>query len=138
MPGRITWQAEVGIPESDPLTGHSRGLPMTTDFNALIDTALAVAGVAAAAENAKLGPEASRGFDCGFAWVIVPKRTEIAKALAARNLINPMGRELTIWYSHIHSEATQSVSVHQAAVRAFVESLTNAGVTGLSCGSRLD
>jgi hypothetical protein len=61
------------------------------NYGDLLQSAYSAANNAANAENARLGPEASRGFDCGFAWVDIetPRGAKIAERRAA--LASPRG-----------------------------------------------
>lgn len=112
-----------------------------TDLRKLHDKACEAARAAAVAQNAKLGPEASRGLDCGFAWVVAPKvklSTKLGKEMAGlgyRKIWSP-AKGVYLWYSDL-SVPTQSVSVHEAACRAYVEAMKPAGVE-MYVGSRLD
>lgn len=93
--------------------------------------ALAAAADAAAAQDKALGPEDLRGFDCGFAWVEAPKakmNTKEGKALKA------LGFE-KIWSpakgAYLWSPAkfpSQSISVHYAGAKAYVEAMKPAGI----------
>lgn len=93
---------------------------------------------AAIAQNATLGDEYHRGFDCGFAWVVIkPARGEFVKYLKATN----RGHKhcyggFAIWYSQFSSN-TQSVSVHEHAAVAFANVLKENGINCYT-GSRLD
>lgn len=98
--------------------------------------------VAAEAQNAKLLPEAKRGFDCGFAWVTIkPARGPFVAFLKAHNIGNKHsfsgGPGYGLWYSALHDIPTQSISVHEAAARAFAAVLKEHGIEA-STGSRLD
>lgn len=102
--------------------------------------ALSAAQTAAEQANAKLGPEASRGFDCGFAWVSFPGNSPLARWLKKNHpdMLSsgyPTGKQ--IWYSKLHTLGTQSISVHEAACNAFRNVWASAGVS-LGVGSRLD
>ena len=103
--------------------------------------AQAAARAAAIAENDSLPPENARGFDCGFAWVVIkPARGAFVKFLKDRSIGRTRsydGGGLEIWYSKLHDVPTQSISVHVAAARAAVEVLNAAGVKCFM-GSRLD
>ena len=97
------------------------------------------AGIATAQkQNAALPNENSRGFDCGFAWVIVrPARGHFVEWCKA----NGHGRKgyepgWHFWYSEF-SIGTQSVSVHEAAAEAFAAVLVKHGLKAI-VGSRLD
>ena len=104
----------------------------------IFEQAKAAALAAATAQNATLPPEARRGFDCGFAWVIIkPARGPFVKYCKA----NRIGDKhcyggWNIWYSHF-SLPTQSVSVHEAAASAFAAVLVANGIDAYA-DSRLD
>ena len=111
-----------------------------TDFAKIWAEAKAAAEQAAVAQNAKLGNEYHRGFDCGFAWITFPGNTSFGRWAKAEKLASrgyPTG--LQIWYSKVHSVPTQSISVHEAACRAARDVLAKAlpGTT-VGCSSRLD
>jgi hypothetical protein len=110
------------------------------DYQALWTEATKIAQLAAQAENAKLGDEAHRGFDCGFAWLHFPGNTPFARWAKKAGIASkhyPSG--LSIWYSKLHSVPTQSVSVHEAAVRAARDVLAHGLQTSqIYTGSRLD
>jgi hypothetical protein len=111
-----------------------------TDLKKLHETAREAAAAAAKVQDAKLGAEGARGFDCGFAWVIAPKAklsTKEGKALAELGFKKSWGKGLCLWYSAFSPSMTQSVSVHYAAARAYAETM-KAG--GLECyaDQRLD
>lgn len=108
--------------------------------NGIMVAALHAAQNAAEVQNDKLGPESTRGLDCGFAWVAFPGNSAFARFMKANHpdmLSNgyPTGKQ--IWYSRLHSVPTQSVSVHEVACRAFAEVWKAHGVE-LRVGSRLD
>jgi hypothetical protein len=89
------------------------------DFAKIWSDARAAANVAAMEANAKLGPEESRGLDCGFAWLHFPGNTPWARWTKKAGISDknyPTG--LSIWYSKLHDIPTQSLSVHEAAARA--------------------
>jgi hypothetical protein len=110
------------------------------DYSTLYASALNAAQLAASVEDAKLGPEAARGLDCGFAWVALrPARGPFVSWLKAQGLGMsgyPTGWQL--WGARLHEVGTQSVSVHLEACHAFACVLAQAGVPGVSVGSRLD
>ena len=89
--------------------------------------------------NGKLGPEASRGFDCGFAWVVItPCRGPVVSYLKAQGVgARGYGGGLHIWYSKLHDLGTQSISVHEAAARAACEVFKRHGLQA-TWASRLD
>jgi len=95
---------------------------------------------AAATENARLGEENCRGFDCGFAWVTIPGTDPFGRWLKNAGIASkgyPTG--LQIWYSKLHSVPTQSISVHEAAARAARDVIAHATQSReVSMGSRLD
>lgn len=88
-------------------------------------TAILASTLAAKAENAALGPEQSRGFDCGFGWVELRPATHpfvrYLKASGAGDKHWKSGWQL--WGSRLHEEPTQSISVHYAAAVAYVKSV---------------
>ena len=116
---------------------------MSSDhIDTLFQTAKLAAQRAAEAQNAKLGDEYTRGFDCGFAWVTIQPARGPLVAYLKRNGIGKTGSYsggsgYGIWYSELHTVATQSVSVHEAACREFCRVIQNAGYSA-SIGSRLD
>lgn len=105
------------------------------------DAAAAAAAVAAEAEDKRLPPENSRGFDVGFAWVVIkPAKGEFvtwAKAQGLGEVRSYGGGGFQIWYSKFDKTATQSVSVHYAAARAFADVLKAHGINALA-DQRLD
>lgn len=98
---------------------------------------------AAEAEDAKLGPERSRGLDCGFGWVVItPAKGPFVNFLKGLKLGSRKSwGKGGGWYlsmgSGIHGLGTQSISVHQAAARAFLGVLKKHGLDGY-VDSRLD
>jgi hypothetical protein len=116
------------------------GAVRDAQYTKLWAEAQAAAQAAAETENARLGNEGSRGFDCGFAWIRFPGNIPFARWTKAKGISSkdyPSGQ--SIWYSNLHSVQTQSVSVHEAACRAAYDVLAR----GLECremsvGSRLD
>lgn len=107
----------------------------------IVEAALAASQAAAVKQNAALPAENARGFDCGFAWVTIkPARGPMVQYLKSINLgstIDHSGGGYQIWYSRLHTLGTQSISVHEAAARAFADVLASHGVPA-SVGSRLD
>lgn len=102
------------------------------------ELALAAAQAGAEAEDARLGPEAKRGFDCGFAWVQFPGTGAFAKwSKANARAAKHWHRGLYIWGSGLHTLSTQSISVHEAACREYSRVLRDHGIDA-STGSRLD
>lgn len=95
---------------------------------------------AAEIENAKLGPESRRGFDCGFAWVVIrPARGKFVtylKSIDAGKRGYYGGFE--IWYSKLHNIPTQSISVHEAAARAAAQVFADRLGIAATMNSRLD
>jgi predicted esterase YcpF (UPF0227 family) len=86
-----------------------------------------------------LGPENKRGFDCGFAWIVLSPATQpFAKwtKKTGKSSKHYAGGQC-IWYSKFHNLGTQSVSVHQAAVQAAADVLQRANIKCYT-GSRLD
>jgi hypothetical protein len=110
------------------------------DFARLWAHAKRAGNVAAMNENARLGPENTRGFDCGFAWVNFPGNTKFARWAKKAGIAGkhyPSG--LCIWYAKLHDIPTQSVSVHEAAARAARDVLAHGLQTSeIYVGSRLD
>ena len=91
----------------------------SADFAELWGQACRAAQAAAETQNAKLGNENCRGFDCGFAWVTLPGNHAFARWTKKQGISSkgyPTGQH--IWYSKLHNVPTQSVSVHEAAARA--------------------
>ncbi len=110
------------------------------DLKKLHDEAIAAAVVAAKAENDRLPPENSRGFDCGFAWVVAPDaklNTPDGKALAALGFQKIWKPQIGVYLWMTGHHSTQSVSVHEAAARAYVEAMKPSGIR-MYVGSRLD
>jgi hypothetical protein len=105
----------------------------------ILDEAEKAAKAAALAKNAQLPPEQSRGFDCGFAWVVVrPARGPIVTV--ARKLGKGHRRDYGGggWEFPCSNFApTQSIEVHVAAAEAFAGVLRSHGIEA-STGSRLD
>jgi hypothetical protein len=110
------------------------------DFAALWHDAKQAAQSAAEAENFKLGDENARGLDCGFAWVTLPGNIAFGRWAKKQGIASkgyPTG--LSIWYSKLHNVPTQSISVHEAAVRAARDVLSHGLQTSLiGMASRLD
>ena len=91
----------------------------SADFAELWGQACRAAQAAAETQNAKLGNENCRGFDCGFAWVTLSGNHAFARWTKKQGISSkgyPTGQR--IWYSKLHNVPTQSVSVHEAAARA--------------------
>ncbi len=114
-----------------------------TDYLALHREALAKAEDAGRAENAALGPEQGRGFDCGFAWVqLCPATHPFVRALKAEGIgSRHWQRGWQLWAgSTLHCQPTQSISVHQAAAQAYAKVVALAIPEGLIVlpGSRYD
>ena len=111
-----------------------------TQFAALWDKALKAAQQAAVDADNKLGDENSRGFDCGFAWITMPGNIPFGRWAKKQGIASkgyPTG--LQIWYSKVHSLPTQSISVHEAAVRAARDVLAHGLQTSMvGMASRLD
>lgn len=111
-----------------------------TDFSAIYSEAKAAGLAAAIAKDNQLGPENSRGFDCGFAWAeIRPARGPFVAWMKANGISRAhwvSGRYL--WSNECGSTLpTQSIEVHLAACRAFAAVLTGHGIK-TTTGSRLD
>jgi hypothetical protein len=120
------------------------------NYGDLLQSAYSAANNAANAENARLGPEASRGFDCGFAWVDIetPRGKTSPETLAfvkyckttrSKDCGKARGFGKSAWqfWSPAHA-ATQSISVHYAGAAAFALVLRNAGIETAQAGQRLD
>lgn len=111
------------------------------DYQAIWTEATAAAQAAGDAKNATLGSEQSRGLDCGFAWIVVrPARGPFIQWCKNHN--PPKGHNhhaggWCFWYSELYHSATQSISVHEAAVRAFADVLIKHGID-CHVDSRLD
>lgn len=100
--------------------------------------AIVAAKEAAAIENAKLGPEQTRGFDCGFAWAHAPDvrgNTKLGKQLMALGYHKYHPTGLTLWKPA--RSPTQSISVHLAGARAYVEAMKPSNIRFV-VGSRYD
>lgn len=112
-----------------------------TDQEKILNEALDASEAAAAAADALLGPETSRGCDCGFAWVVIkPARGAFVKLLKSKNIGSTRdhsGGGYEIWKTYLHGVRTQSISVHVAAAVAFAEVLKENGIPA-EAGSRLD
>jgi len=110
------------------------------EFSILWEKAKHAAQLAAFEQNAKLGDENRRGFDCGFAWITLPGNTAFARWAKKNNIASkgyPSG--LHIWYTKLHDVPTQSVSVHEAAARAARDVLAHGLQSSqIGCASRLD
>ena len=123
------------------------------DFSTILAEAFLAAQDAAKAEDARLPPENSRGFDCGFAWVDVPTPHDadpVTKAFVKwckgrnvqpndRKYGNPRGYGKAAWQFWSPAKAiTQSISVHYAGAAAFALVLRNHGIRDAQAGQRLD
>lgn len=110
------------------------------DFALLWARAKAAAQSAAEEQNAKLGNENGRGFDCGFAWVNFPGNIAFGRWAKKNGIARkhyPAG--LSIWYGKLHNVPTQSISVHEAAARAARDVLAHGlQISEIYMGSRLD
>lgn len=104
------------------------------DYQAIHAAAALAAKEAARRENDALPPEQSRGFDCGFGWVeLRPSTHAFVRHLKSAKVGDKHWKSgWQIWGSHLHDEPTQSISVHQAAARAYVESVQAHGLEGLT------
>lgn len=110
----------------------------TEALSELHTKAMEAAQTAGRIENAKLGPEATRGFDCGFAWVEAPSvklNTKLGKALRALGWDKGWGPGAV--FLSPSRQNTQSVGVHYAAAKAYAEVMTAGGVNCFP-NSRLD
>lgn len=95
-----------------------------TDFQTIWDKAHRAGEAAAQAQNASMPPEQQRGLDCGFAYITMPSIIPFARWAKKAGLASKNYRSVeVIWYSEVHSVPTQSISVHEAAVRAAAEVL---------------
>ena len=108
-----------------------------TDFAAIVAEANAAATVAAQAENAKLPPEAQRGLDCGFANLVIrPATTPFVRFLKSQGIGSKNWNGG--WYIGCTGFApTQSISVHEAAARAYRDVLGKYDIDA-TVQSRLD
>ena len=112
---------------------------MTKTPAQIFEAAKALAGFAAISADKALPTEVERGLDCGFAWVIVnPARGPFVAWCKANNIGHKHYKAgWEFWYSAFDPTNTQSISVHEAAAKAFAESLQSEGINA-SWGSRLD
>lgn len=127
---------------SNPVADRQLALLAKIDMLELHKKAIVAAKIAAKQEDAKLAPETTRGFDCGFAWVHAPElraTSRAGKELMALGFTKGYPRGLQLWYSHMHDVPTQSISVHQAAAAAYAEIMKDNphGITFVT-GSRYD
>ena len=78
-------------------------------------------------------------FDCGFAWTTIrPARGAFVEWLKVNDKGHKhYGGGYDVWYSHMHDVPTQSVSVHEAAAKAFAATLRAHGINA-TWDSRLD
>jgi hypothetical protein len=110
------------------------------EFESIWKQVRTVACAAAEKQNAALGPEPQRGFDCGFAWIQMSGTLPFARWAKKTGLASkgyPSG--VQIWYSKVHDVPTQSVSVHEVACRVAAHALQRVlGTSEISSGSRLD
>lgn len=124
---------------------------MENTFLNVHKAAKAAAGEAALKADRSLGPEASRGLDCGFAWVqLTPGNHPYVRALKAAGIGDKhWAKGWELWAgSQLHDISTQSIGVHVAAANAYADYLRGlirepvgqAVLTGLdvSVGSRYD
>lgn len=118
------------------------------DFGKILEQAYQAAEHAAIVEDDRLGPEATRGFDCGFAWVDVPMQRDTndatkafvkyCKTVGSKACGKPRGYGLATWQFWGPAHAmTQSISVHYAGAVAFAAVLNSAGITA-TAGQRYD
>lgn len=118
---------------------------MLTD-QALYSAAYAAAIEASSAEDARLGDEQTRGFDCGFAWVDIPTPRDadaptkaFVKWCGANGQGSKRGYGKAAWqFWSPAKHRTQSISVHYAGAAAFALVLRNNGIAGATAGQRLD
>lgn len=110
-------------------------------YKGILVAALAASQLAAEKHEATLPAPNSRGFDCGFAWVVIkPARgpfVKECKALGIGETRDYGGGGFQIWYSKTHNLPTQSISTHEAACRAFAEVCKANGIDAYM-SSRLD
>lgn len=110
------------------------------DLKIMHKNALVAAIAAAKFENNKLGPENSRGLDCGFAWVEAPTvrfNTEQGKALKALGFKKIWSPYKGAYLWNPAKQPTQSISVHLAGARAYIVAMKPSGIP-MHAGSRYD
>lgn len=96
------------------------------------------AQAAADAQDAYLPPESERGLDCGFGWVIIkPATAPLAKLLKEAKIGNPARPGWRVSAGDLHNVNTQSISVQEAAVKAYAAVLQRHGIDA-DWNSRLD
>ena len=95
------------------------------------------AQAAAQAQNEFLGPEQSRGLDCGFAWVAFNDGGNSPMVRWLKKTGKYGGHKMGVWYSDLHTVQTQSVSVHLVACQAAHRVFADPGY-GCHVGSALD
>jgi len=129
----------MAIPGMTPL-GLATHARTPAQFAELWEHAKAAANHAAIAQNNRLRNENERGFDCGFAWVVIPGTHAFGKWAKKAGIASkhyPKG--LCIWYTKLHNQPTQSISVHEAAARAARDVLSHGLQSSeIEMGSRLD
>lgn len=110
------------------------------DYQKVWDNAVSMGRMAAQIADAALGDENSRGLDCGFAWVTIrPARGAFVSWLKKHGHgHNAYGGGWEIWYSEFSDGRTQSISVHEAAAKAFRDSLVQDLGISPTVGSRYD
>lgn len=98
---------------------------MTAEIISAIERALQAAREAACRQDAALGEENKRGFDCGFAWVVCkPANSKLAKALKVYGATKHHAGGVCLWNPSRHP--SQSISVKIAGAMIFVETLERA------------
>lgn len=127
---------------SNPVADRQLALLANIDLLELHKKGIVAAKAAAQAENDRLGPEQSRGFDCGFAWIHAPDvrlNTKVGKQLLALGYTKYHPTGVMLWYGNLHDIPTQSIGVHIAAVQAYAEVIkaNDQGIRFIT-GSRYD
>lgn len=104
----------------------------------IFETAKTMAVNAATEYNNTLPPENQRGFDWGFAWVVVhPARGPfVSWCKKNKHGSKHYAGGYEFWYSEF-SIGTQSIGVHERAARVFCDVLKANGLEAFT-GSRLD
>lgn len=123
---------------SNPIADRQLALLAKIDLLELHKKAMAAAVTAAKAENDRLPPENSRGFDCGFAWVHAPDvrlNTKEGKNLLGLGWRKHWKRGAELW--NPAAQPTQSISVHYAGAVAYVEAMKDSGIK-MYAGQRYD
>lgn len=118
----------VGLTEVGKEARDDMNAQIQQTFADIHQKGLTAAQLAAEGADAKLGPEALRGLDCGFAWVqITPGNSPFARYLKTTDMTSKhWERGIYIWGSKLHNISTQSIGVHEAAARAYAEYVRDA------------